>query len=159
MRIGHGFDVHRLASGCPLVIGGVRISYDKGLAGHSDGDVLLHAVTDAILGAAALGDLGQVFGTAEPEYQGADSCIFLEKAYQLVQAEQYTIANVDATVICEAPKLVPYRDEMRQVIADTLQVSLKQVSVKATTTDGLGYLGAGEGIAAHAVVLLAPSSA
>lgn len=136
------------------MIGGVQIPYDKGLAGHSDGDVLLHAITDAILGAAALGDLGQLFGTAEPEYQGADSRIFLEKAYQLAQAEQYSIANVDATVICEVPKLAPYRDEMRQVIADTLQVSLKQVSVKATTTDGLGYLGAGEGIAAHAMVLL-----
>lgn len=154
MRIGHGFDVHQLVPDRLLVLGGVQIPYDKGLAGHSDGDVLLHAVTDAVLGAAALGDLGQLFGSAEPAYQGADSRVFLEKAYQLTQAEHYTVANVDATLICEAPKLAPYRDDMRQVIADVLQLSLKQVSVKATTTDGLGYLGAGEGIAAHAVVLL-----
>lgn len=154
MRIGSGYDVHKLAEGRDCIIGGVKIPYEKGLLGHSDADVLLHAIADALLGAAALGDIGRHFPDNDPQYQGADSRKLLSHVWDLILEEGYCIMNVDATIIAQKPKMSPYIEQMRQNIAETLRVSLGQVNVKATTEEGLGFTGAGLGIAASAVCLL-----
>lgn len=154
MRIGHGYDVHRLVEGRRLILGGVDIPYEKGLLGHSDADVLLHAISDAILGAAALGDIGKHFPDNDPAYEGADSLVLLSKVGQLLHQSGYTIGNIDATVLCQAPKLAPHILTMRENIARALEIPVDAVSVKATTEEKLGFTGAGEGIAAHAVALI-----
>lgn len=151
MRIGYGYDVHRLEEGCPLILGGVSIPHETGLAGHSDADVLLHAITDALLGAAALGDLGSHFPDTEAEWEGADSQGLLREVVERVRAEGYAPYNVDATILLERPKLRPYIDEMRTNTASALDIDRTRVSVKATTTEGLGEIGREEGAAAHAV--------
>ena len=154
MRIGYGYDVHRLIKGRPLILGGVKIPFDKGLLGHSDADVLTHAICDALLGASALGDIGQHFPDTDPAYKNIISTTILEQTYQLISSQGYEIINIDATIIAEAPKISPYRESMREILSDILFISLNQISIKATTTEGLGYLGKGEGIAATCVVLL-----
>ncbi len=154
MRIGHGYDVHRLVEGRPLILGGVNIPYEKGLLGHSDADVLAHAVSDALLGAAALGDIGKWFPDTDEQYRGADSLKLLSFVCALLKRQGYAIGNIDATVLAQAPKLRPYIDEMRRNLASACGISLEQVGVKATTEEGLGFTGAGEGIAVHAVCLL-----
>lgn len=154
MRIGIGYDVHRLVSGRDLIIGGVLIPHEKGLDGHSDADVLLHAVTDAILGAAALGDIGQHFPDTDAAYKGIASTELLKKAGEMVEQELYIIENVDATIIAQQPKMRPYIDEMRSNIAAALSIEKDQVNVKATTEEGLGFTGSGAGIAAQAVCAL-----
>lgn len=153
-RIGHGYDVHRLKEGRKLILGGVEIPYPLGLLGHSDADVLLHAVADALLGAAALGDIGLLFPDNDPAYEGADSRKLLGQVVQKVWNAGYTVGNVDATILAQAPKLRPYIDAMRQQISDILKIPLDRVGLKATTEEGLGFTGAGEGIAVHAVALL-----
>lgn len=154
MRIGTGYDVHRLAKERALVLGGVVIPYEKGLLGHSDADVLLHAVMDALLGAAALGDIGKHFPDSEERYRGISSLALLKEVKSLLDAELYIVENIDATIVAEHPKLAPYLQEMRENIANTLGIDISQVSVKATTEEGLGFTGNGEGIAAQAVCLL-----
>lgn len=154
MRIGHGYDVHRLAEGRRLVLGGVEIPWVKGLLGHSDADVLLHALMDALLGAAALGDIGKLFPDKDDRYLNADSMLLLEEVVELIHAKGYTVGNADCTVLAQKPKLAPYIPLMRERIAKTLDVAIDRVSVKATTEEGLGFTGDGSGIAAHAVVLL-----
>lgn len=154
MRIGHGYDVHRLVEGRRLILGGVDIPYEKGLLGHSDADVLLHAVSDALLGAAALGDIGKHFPDTDPRYEGADSLRLLQEVGNLVRQAGYTVGNVDATVLCQAPKLAPHIQTMRANIARALDVPVECISVKATTEEHLGFTGQGQGIAAHAVALL-----
>lgn len=154
MRIGHGYDVHRLVEGRRLILGGVDIPYEKGLLGHSDADVLLHAISDALLGVAALGDIGKHFPDTDPRYEGADSLRLLQEVGRLVNEAGYTVGNIDATILCQAPKLAPYIQTMRANIAGALDVDVNQVSVKATTEEHLGFTGQGEGIAAHAVALL-----
>ncbi len=155
MRIGQGFDVHALVDGRPLIIGGVRVPFERGLAGHSDADVLLHAISDALLGAAALGDIGRHFPDTDPRYAGADSRVLLREVAQRVRAAGYRIVNVDSTVIAQAPKLAPYIAEMVAAIAADLAIDAGCVSVKAKTTERLGFAGRGEGIAAEAVALIA----
>jgi len=154
MRIGHGYDVHKLVEGRPLIIGGVEIPHEKGLLGHSDADVLLHAISDALLGAAALGDIGKLFPDTDPAYQGADSLVLLKKVCEKVREKGFEIENIDSTVLAQAPKLRPYIDEMRSLISAYTDVDIDAISVKATTEEGLGFTGAKEGIAAHAVCLL-----
>lgn len=154
MRIGTGYDVHRLAKERALVLGGVVIPYEKGLLGHSDADVLLHAVMDALLGAAALGDIGKHFPDSEERYRGISSLALLKEVKALLDAELYIVENIDATIIAEHPKLAPYLQEMRENMANTLGIDISQISVKATTEEGLGFIGSGEGIAAQAVCLL-----
>ena len=154
MRIGQGFDVHQLVEGRKLIIGGVEIPYEKGLLGHSDADVLLHAVCDALLGAAALGDIGRHFSDAEAKYKNIDSRILLREALHLVREQGYRVGNVDATIIAQAPKMAPHIFQMEANIAADLRVEKSAVNVKATTTEKLGLTGRGEGIAAQAVVLL-----
>ena len=154
MRIGHGYDVHRLVEGRRLVLGGVEIPYERGLLGHSDADVLLHAVADALLGAAALGDIGQLFPDSDPAYEGIDSRILLKKTAALISERGCAVSNLDCTVLAQKPKLMPYIPQMRREIAACLGIPVDRVSVKATTEEGLGFTGSGEGIAAHAVVLL-----
>ncbi len=154
MRIGHGYDLHALADGRRLVLGGVDIPHGRGPIAHSDGDVLLHAVADALLGAAALGDIGQHFPDTDPAFAGADSRRLLREVAEQVRRAGYQVANVDATVLAQRPKLAPHRDAMRANIAADLGLSIEQVSVKATTTEGLGPVGRQEAIAAHAVCLL-----
>ena len=154
MRIGHGYDVHKLVEGRKLILGGVEIAYEKGLLGHSDADVLTHAVMDALLGAAALGDIGKLFPDNDPAYKGADSIGLLRHVAKRVGEEGYTIGNVDATILCQRPKLAPHIPQMRQIIADACGIDATCVSVKATTEEGLGFTGSGEGIAAHCVCLL-----
>ena len=154
MRIGHGYDVHRLVTGRALLLGGVHIPYETGLLGHSDADVLLHAVSDALLGAAALGDIGALFPDTDPQYAGADSLQLLSLVAQELQDAGYRIINIDATVLAQAPKLKPYIPDMRQNIAKACGVTPDDVSVKATTEEGLGFTGSREGIAAHAVCLI-----
>ena len=154
MRIGHGYDVHRLVEGRKLIMGGVTIPYEKGLLGHSDADVLLHAVSDALLGAAALGDIGKHFPDTDPRYEGADSLMLLREVGRLLDETGYTVGNIDATVLCQAPKLAPHIPAMRQNIANALGLALDDVSVKATTEEHLGFTGEGLGIAAHAVALI-----
>lgn len=154
-RIGHGYDVHRLVEGRPLILGGVTVPFEKGLLGHSDADVLAHAVADALLGAAALGDIGGMFPDTDPQYQGADSLVLLSKVADAVRAAGYTLSNIDATVLAQAPKLKPFIPQMRERLAKAMGVPVDAVSVKATTEEGLGFTGTGEGIAAHAVCLIA----
>lgn len=154
MRIGTGYDVHRLVPERKLILGGVEIPFEKGLLGHSDADVLLHAVMDALLGAAAMGDIGKLFPDDDPTYKDISSILLLQLVGSALQKEMLWIENIDATVIAQAPKLRPYIDEMRENIANTLGISTSQVNVKATTEEGLGFTGAGEGIAAQAVALL-----
>lgn len=154
MRIGTGYDVHRLTEERALVLGGVVVPYEKGLLGHSDADVLLHAVMDALLGAAALGDIGKHFPDSEERYRGISSLALLKEVKALLDTELYVVENIDATIIAERPKLAPYLQEMRENIANTLGIDISQVSVKATTEEGLGFTGSGAGIAAQAVCLL-----
>ena len=154
MRIGHGYDVHRLVEGRKLILGGVEIPYEKGLLGHSDADVLLHAVSDALLGAAALGDIGQHFPDSDPRYEGADSLELLRQVVELLRQAGYTVGNLDATILCQAPKLASHIPAMRANIARALGVDSNAVSVKATTEEKLGFTGSGQGIAAHAVALI-----
>ena len=154
MRIGHGYDVHRLVPDRKLILGGVEIPFEKGLLGHSDADVLLHAIADALLGAAAKGDIGLHFPDSDPQFAGADSRLLLKEVCRIVRDAGFEIENVDATVLCQAPKLRPYIDTMRQNIAETCALTIDRVSVKATTEEGLGFTGAGAGIAVHAVALL-----
>jgi 2-C-methyl-D-erythritol 2,4-cyclodiphosphate synthase len=154
MRIGHGYDVHKLVPGRRLILGGEEVPYEKGLLGHSDADVLAHAVSDALLGAAALGDIGCLFPDTDPAYSGANSLQLLQEVCRHVRANRYEIENIDATILCQRPKLRPYITAMRQNLAQACSVPVEQVSVKATTEEGLGFTGAGEGIAVHAVCLL-----
>lgn len=154
MRIGQGYDVHRLIEGRKLIIGGVEIDYIKGLLGHSDADVLLHAICDAILGAAALGDIGKHFPDNDIKFKDADSILLLKKCSEMVVASGYSIENIDATIIAQAPKMRPFIDQMRQNIADACNVDISQINVKATTEEKLGFTGSGEGISASAVCLL-----
>jgi len=154
MRIGMGYDVHRLVDGRRLILGGVDIPFEKGLLGHSDADVLAHAICDALLGAAALGDIGQHFPDTDSKYKGIDSIVLLKHCLRMVRAEGYTLVNLDATVMAQAPKLSPYKERMRQTLAAALECNIPQISVKATTTERLGYIGAGEGIAAMCVALI-----
>lgn len=154
MRIGQGYDVHRLTEGRRLILAGVEIPYEKGLLGHSDADVLTHALMDALLGACALGDIGQLFPDSDPRYAGADSLKLLEQVATLLGEKNFRIGNIDVTVIAQAPKLATYIAEMRQNLAKELMLDLDRVSVKATTEEGLGFSGRGEGIAAQAVCLV-----
>lgn len=154
MRIGHGYDVHRLVEGRKLILGGVTIPWEKGLLGHSDADVLAHAVADALLGAAALGDIGKLFPDTDPAYKGADSLLLLSEVCRVVREQGYTIENIDATILAQAPKLRPHIDTMRENLARACNIPVDCVSVKATTEEGLGFTGAQEGIAVHSVCLL-----
>ena len=156
MRIGHGYDVHRLVEGRALILGGVRIPFEKGLDGHSDADVLTHAVMDALLGAAAMGDIGKLFPDTDDRYLGADSLALLREVDRRLTAAGWRLGNLDVTVIAQRPKLAPYIGQMRQNLAAALQTDLQNISVKATTEEHLGFTGAGAGIAAHAVCLLEP---
>lgn len=157
MRIGHGYDVHRLAEGRRLILGGVEIPCHLGLLGHSDADVLTHAVMDALLGAACLGDIGSAFPDTDPAYEGISSMVLLERVAQRILAAGYQLGNLDATILAQRPKLAPYIPQMRENLAARLGVPVTRVNVKATTEEGLGFTGRGEGIAAHAVVLLFPA--
>ena len=154
MRIGHGYDVHKLVADRKLILGGVEIPYEKGLDGHSDADVLTHAVMDALLGAAALGDIGQHFPDNDDSYLGIDSQILLEKVCGLLRVNQYGIVNLDATIIAQRPKLMPYLDTMRQTLAKTMEIPSSRINLKATTEEHLGFTGRGEGISAHCVCLI-----
>ena len=154
MRIGHGYDVHRLVEGRKLILGGVEIPYEKGLDGHSDADVLVHALMDALLGAAALGDIGRLFPDTDPAFKGIDSLILLDHVRNALAEKGYSVSNADMTIIAQRPKLAPYIPQMKQTIADRLGVSADQVNVKATTEEHLGFTGRGEGISAHAVCLI-----
>ncbi|HTO20262.1 MAG TPA: 2-C-methyl-D-erythritol 2,4-cyclodiphosphate synthase [Pseudomonas sp.] len=156
MRIGHGYDVHRFGEGDFITLGGVRISHKFGLLAHSDGDVLLHALSDALLGAAALGDIGRHFPDTDPTFKGADSRVLLRHVVGLVREKGWQVGNVDATIVAQAPKMAPHIQTMRERIAEDLCVELDQVNVKATTTEKLGFTGREEGIAVHAVALLLP---
>lgn len=156
MRIGHGYDVHRLVEGRSLILGGVRIPFEKGLDGHSDADVLTHAVMDALLGAAAMEDIGKLFPDTDDRYLGADSIALLREVDRRLTEAGYRLGNLDVTVIAQRPKLAPYINQMRQNLAAALHTELQNVSVKATTEEHLGFTGSGEGIAAHAVCLLEP---
>jgi 2-C-methyl-D-erythritol 2,4-cyclodiphosphate synthase len=154
MRIGQGFDVHAFSEGRPLIIGGVTIPYEKGLLGHSDADVLLHAITDALLGAAGEGDIGKHFPDTDPAFKDADSKRLLLESWKLVEKKGYQLGNIDCTIIAQKPKMLPYIEEMRAVIARIFEVSTDQINVKATTTEKLGFPGREEGIASQAVVLI-----
>ncbi len=157
MRIGHGYDVHRFCDGDFITLGGVRIPHKYGLLAHSDGDVLLHALSDALLGAAALGDIGKHFPDTDPQFKGADSRVLLRHVVGIVQAKGWKVGNVDTTIVAQAPKMAPHIEAMRQQVAEDLQVEPDQVNVKATTTEKLGFTGREEGIAVHAVALLLPA--
>ncbi len=154
LRIGHGYDVHRLVTGRPLILGGVTVPWDKGLLGHSDADVLAHAVADALLGAAALGDIGTLFPDTDPRFEGADSLKLLAEVVRVLHEAGYAPVNIDATVLAQAPKLKPYIPAMRERLAAACGMNVADVSVKATTEEGLGFTGSGEGMAAHAVCLI-----
>ena len=154
MRVGMGYDVHKLVEGRDLILGGVKIPYEKGLLGHSDADVLLHAIMDALLGAAALGDIGKHFPDTEEKYKGADSIHLLKKVKELIEEKMYVIENIDATIIAQKPKLAPYRETMVKNICDALNIREEQINIKATTEEGLGFTGAGEGISAQAICSL-----
>lgn len=154
MRVGHGYDVHRLAEGRKLILGGVDIPWERGLLGHSDADVLTHAVMDALLGAAGLGDIGKHFPDTDPAYKGADSLKLLERVVVLMEERGFAVGNVDATVLAQRPKLAPYIPKMRENLARVMGVDPSRVNVKATTEEGLGFTGSGEGMAAHAVALI-----
>ena len=157
-RIGEGWDVHALVEGRKLILGGVEVPYHRGLLGHSDADVLLHALTDALLGAAALGDIGKLFPDTDPAFKGADSRELLREAWRRIQAKGYTLGNVDVTIIAQAPKMLPHIPQMRVFIAEDLGCHMDDVNVKATTTEKLGFTGRGEGIACEAVALLVKAS-
>lgn len=154
IRVGYGYDVHRLVEGRKLILGGVDIPFEKGLLGHSDADVLLHAVTDALFGAAALGDIGSHFPDTDPRYKGADSLKLLQLCGQELEAHGWKVGNIDATIVAQRPKLLPYVPQMRENIARVLQISVEQVSLKGKTEEGLGFTGTGEGMAVHAVCLI-----
>ena len=154
LRVGHGYDVHRLTEGRALILGGVTVPFDQGLLGHSDADVLTHAVMDALLGAAALGDIGKLFPDSDAAYAGADSIALLERVTALLREHGWQVGNVDATVVAQAPKLAPYVPEMRRRLAEAMGLDVDCVSVKATTEERLGFTGSGEGMAAHAVALI-----
>lgn len=154
MRVGMGYDVHRLVEGRELILGGVQIPYEKGLLGHSDADVLLHAIMDALLGAAALGDIGKHFPDTDPQYKGASSIRLLEHVGELIEKELYVIGNIDATIIAQRPKMAPHIEQMRQNIANALHIDVSQVNIKATTEEGLGFTGSGEGISSQAIASL-----
>lgn len=154
MRIGHGYDVHRLVEGRDLILGGVKIDYEKGLLGHSDADVLLHAVSDALLGAAGLGDIGRHFPDTDPQYKGADSLMLLREVYRKIAEKGYRVGNIDVTMIAQKPKLKDYIPQMQANIAAAVEVSPDRVNVKATTEEKLGFTGTGEGMSCHAVCLL-----
>lgn len=154
MRIGMGYDVHRLVEGRKCIIGGVEIPYEKGLLGHSDADVLLHAIMDALLGAAALGDIGKHFPDTDPAYKGASSMKLLERVGELLEENMFLVENIDATIIAQAPKMRPYIDTMRENIAGALKIEVSQVNVKATTEEGLGFTGSGEGVSSQAICML-----
>ena len=154
LRVGHGYDVHRLVEGRALILGGVTVPFDRGLLGHSDADVLTHAVMDALLGAAALGDIGQLFPDSDVAYAGADSIALLERVTALLREHGWQVGNVDATVVAQAPRLAPYIPEMRRRLAEAMGLDVDCVSVKATTEERLGFTGSGEGMAAHAVALI-----
>ena len=154
LRVGHGYDVHRLVEGRALILGGVTVPFDRGLLGHSDADVLTHAVMDALLGAAALGDIGKLFPDSDAAYAGADSIALLERVTALLREHGWQVGNVDATVVAQAPRLAPYIPEMRRRLAEAMGLDVDGVSVKATTEERLGFTGSGEGMAAHAVALI-----
>ena len=154
LRVGHGYDVHRLTEGRALILGGVTVPFDRGLLGHSDADVLTHAVMDALLGAAALGDIGKLFPDSDPAYAGADSVLLLRRVTAALAEGGFAPVNVDATVLAQAPKLAPYIPDMRRILAEAMGLDASRVSVKATTEEELGFTGSGEGIAAHAVALI-----
>lgn len=154
MRIGHGYDVHRLVEGRDLILGGVKIDYEKGLLGHSDADVLLHAVSDALLGAAGLGDIGRHFPDTDPKYKGADSLALLREVYRKISEKGFRVGNIDVTMIAQKPKLKDFIPQMRENIAAAVNVTPDRVNVKATTEEKLGFTGSGEGMACHAVCLL-----
>lgn len=153
-RIGHGYDVHRLTKGRKLILGGVDIPYEKGLLGHSDADVLVHAIMDSILGALALGDIGKLFPDNDSEYEGADSIKLLEQVISIAEEKGFTVGNIDSTILCQAPKLAGYINNMRENIAKACNTDIGNISVKATTEEKLGFTGSGEGIAAHAVCIM-----
>ena len=154
LRVGHGYDVHRLVEGRALILGGVTVPFDRGLLGHSDADVLTHAVMDALLGAAALGDIGKLFPDSDAAYAGADSIVLLKRVTVLLREHGWQVGNVDATVVAQAPKLAPYIPDMRRRLAEAMGLDVDCVSVKATTEERLGFTGSGEGMAAHAVALI-----
>lgn len=154
MRIGMGYDVHKLVENRDLILGGVKIPYEKGLLGHSDADVLLHAIMDALLGAAALGDIGKHFPDTDPAYKGASSIELLKHVGELLEKELYVIGNIDATIIAQCPKMAPHIEKMRENIADALGIEKNQINVKATTEEGLGFTGTGEGISSQAIAAL-----
>ena len=154
MRIGIGYDIHRLITGRPLVLGGVEIPFDKGLDGHSDADVLLHALCDAILGAAGMGDIGQHFPDTDPAYKNISSVVLLSETWEMVRHQYPDILNIDSTIFAESPKILPFSDEMRKIIATTVSIDPGQVNIKATTAEGMGFIGKKEGIAAMCVVLI-----
>lgn len=154
LRIGHGYDVHKLTENRKFILGGVEIEYEKGLLGHSDGDVLLHAISDALLGAAALGDIGKLFPDCEEKYKNADSLMLLKEVVNHLKNKGFAVVNIDSTVVAQSPKLAPFIDEMRKNIADAAGVDISAVSVKATTEEGLSFTGEGLGISAHAVALI-----
>lgn len=158
LRVGHGYDVHRLVEGRALILGGVTVPFDRGLLGHSDADVLTHAVMDALLGAAALGDIGKLFPDSDAAYAGADSIALLERVTALLREHGWQVGNVDATVVAQAPRLAPYIPEMRRRLAEAMGLDVDCVSVKATTEERLGFTGSGEGMAAHAVALIERSN-
>ena len=153
-RIGHGYDVHRLTEGRKLILGGVDIPYEKGLLGHSDADVLVHAIMDSILGALALGDIGKLFPDNDSEYKDADSIKLLEQVISIAEEKGFTVGNIDSTILCQAPKLAGYINNMRENIAKACNIDIGNISVKATTEEKLGFTGSGEGIAAHAVCIM-----
>ncbi|GAA6395984.1 2-C-methyl-D-erythritol 2,4-cyclodiphosphate synthase [Solibaculum mannosilyticum] len=154
MRIGHGYDVHRLVEGRPLIVGGVEIPYEKGLLGHSDADVLLHAIADALLGSVGLGDIGLHFPDTDARFKDADSSLLLEHVVQLLRERTYRVGNIDATIVAQRPKMRPYIQQMRDNVANICGVEADQVNIKATTEEGLGFTGRGEAVAAHAVCLV-----
>lgn len=154
VRIGHGYDVHRLIEGRKLILGGVEIPYEKGLLGHSDADVLVHAIMDSMLGALALGDIGRHFPDDDPKYEGSDSIVLLKKVSEIIGEQEFCVGNIDSTVVCQSPKLAPYIEKMRENIAAAVGCEISRVSVKATTEERLGFTGSGEGISAHAVCIL-----
>lgn len=154
MRIGHGYDVHRLTDGRKLILGGVEIPFEKGLLGHSDADVLVHAIMDSLLGAAAIGDIGKLFPDNDEKYENADSIALLENVVDILTENGFTIGNIDSTIICQLPKLSPFIDLMREKIAKACKTDKENVSVKATTEEHLGFTGSGEGISAHAVCIV-----
>ncbi len=154
LRIGHGYDVHKLTEQRKLILGGVLIPYHRGLLGHSDADVLVHAVMDALLGAAALGDIGKLFPDTDEKYKGADSLVLLKRVAEVIDKNNFEVSNIDSTICAQAPKLSPFINNMRENIANALEINPAQVSVKATTEEGLGFTGKGEGISAHAVCLI-----